>query len=418
MPTGVAYGALGMTEASRIHMVWTRKIDGEKMVGRIKMAQATRSAIRFHYPNITESVLRPITDGISVYRIISVIIVFLASFMRALPLPLQCILFGDPAEARRIIEEIPPDCAAVYLDGARCVTLMDLLRRKRPNLAIITDLDDLMSRRMALMLDLKQAPSTGYLKKSMPVFVEILLNSKLFSQLLLRYERWSLKCVEQRIVLGSDLTVLISGVDALALRRDTGSENVVGLPIPVPVMRDAKDLLPDPLRFIFVGTDTLRQNQLTIDKIVSLWINERIEAPLVIYGEQSRSINLPESVTMPGYTQSLEQIYDGRSILISPSYLAGGLKTKVVEAFGFGSPVLGNEITFEGVDIVEGYPLLFSDIRDAIPLIRDPESFRPALNLAAKMGHQIIRAKHDPDRFKSQWGDMVAQAISRHHIRP
>ncbi len=393
-----------------VHLVWTRPIDGQKMVGRLQVAAAVRTALGSRF-TLRESILRPITAGRSPRRLLAAALVFLGEAVRGRLLPLQCLLFADPVEARRVIGEIAASTCAVYLDGVRCVVLLDRLRRARPDLAIVTDLDDLMSRRMALLLALNQPPSAGYMKGAMPGFVDRLLRWPPLGRALLRYERRTLARIEPRLVAASDRTVLVSREDARILADRAASDSVVGIAMPASVARDPRPLLPGPLRFVFVGTDALRQNQLTIDALLALWAAERIATPLVIYGEQLRGLALPAGVTMPGYAETIGEIYDGRSILLSPSYLAGGLKTKVLEAFAYGAPVAGNRITFEGMDI-GNYPLLIDEPAAMLALLHDPDASRATFDKAARHGAAMVREKHDPEAFARRWTALVADAIA------
>lgn len=393
-----------------VHLVWTRAIDGQKMVGRLQVATAVRAALGSRFP-LRESILTPITAGRGPRRLLGAAGVFLGWLLRGRLLPLQCLLFADPGEARRVIGEIAPDTRAVYLDGVRCAVLLAMLRRARPGLVIVTDLDDLMSRRMALLLALNQPPSTGYMTSALPGFVEQMLRSPLLARALLRYEGWTLARIEPRVVALSDRVVLVSAEDARILAARARSDGVVGIAMPARLRRDPRSLAPGPLRFVFVGTDALRQNQLTIDALIALWAAERIATPLAIYGEQLRGLPLPPGVTMPGYAETIDEIYDGRSILLSPSYLAGGLKTKVLEAFAYAAPVVGNAVTFEGMDIGD-YPLLFDDPAAMLALLHDPESARATFAAATRHGAAMLCERHDPERFAARWTGLVDEAVS------
>lgn len=404
------------TGQPHIHLVWTRPIDGVPAVGRLKVARGARAAFRAAGFTVTESIIRPITEGPSVRRFAAAIGEFLRSIAAGRLMPLQCLLFGDPSEARRAVAELPADCDVVYLDGVRCLAVMEAVTRSRPELAILTDFDDLMSRRMSLLMRLDQPPSTGYLKQAMPRVVEKLLGSRWFSRLVLRFEAKSLRQAEQRITALSDTVVLISSEDAAVLRRVSPGAEVRAIPIAERVRHRTPEMAPGPLRFIFVGTDALRQNQLTIDALVDLWRREAIPTPLVIYGQQQRVLELPANVDMAGYVQSLDEIYDGRSVLISPSFLAGGLKTKVLEAFAYATPVLGNRITFEAIDVGDRYPLLIESEAEMLPLLMEPDRFRDRFERAAGIGLELVRERHDPAQIGTAWAEAVHTAIARHNL--
>lgn len=411
-----AAAPLGAGRPQRIHLVWTRIIDDIPMAGRIKVAQGVRRALREAGFSITESTIRPLTKGPTLRRLAAAFGGLLAWSARGRLMPLQCLLFGDRAEARRVIAELPDDCDAVYLDGVRCLQVLEALRRRRPGLAILTDLDDLMSRRMSLLLQLDQPPSTGYMKGSLPGFVDRLIAWRWLSRLLLRYEAASLRQVEKHVARHSDATVLISSADAAELRRLAPGADVRAIAIAEKVRRDNARLAPGPLRFIFVGTDALRQNQLSIDALVDLWRRQEIPTPLVIYGLQHRQLDLPANVLMPGYAESIDDIYDGRSVLVSPSFIAGGLKTKVLEAFAYAAPVIGNRVTFESIDIGADYPLLLETEDKMLSLLRSPERFRPDFERAAAIGLDLVRQRHDPTQIGTSWAEAAHGAIARSQV--
>jgi hypothetical protein len=401
----------------RIHLVWTRSIDGVPGAGRIKVAQGVRAALSASGFSVSESTIRPLTSEPTARRLGAALGEFLRSMVRGRPLPLQCLLFSDRRELRRVLAELPADCDAIYLDGVRCITVLDAIARGRPDLAILTDLDDLMSRRMSLLLELGQPPSTGYLKSSMPGVVEWLLASHWFSQAVLRYEAASLRQVEKRVARLSDAVVLISGEDAAVLRQRSPGADVRAIPIAARVERDSPRLAQGPLRFVFIGTDALRQNQLTIDALVDLWRREDIPTPLVVYGQQQRTLEKIPNVLFAGYAESIEQVYDERSILLSPSFVAGGVKTKVLEAFAYGAPVLGNPVTFEAIGIGPDYPLLIDDESEMLPLLKEPEAFRERFERAAAIGLHLVRQHHNPTQIETAWVETVCAAIARRQRR-
>ena len=324
---------------------------------------------------------------------------------------MQCVLFADPKEIRRVVRQISPCTKAVYVDGIRCLPLVRVLRQVLPELAIITDLDDLMSRRMNLLLKSDTPPSTGYMKDKLPKFVERLLNSRMFSRALLIYERETLRQAERDIVSLSEATVLLSQKDAEALLVHTvGAANVHSIPPPVHPRRAPKPYAAESLRFVFIGSDSLRQNQLSIDYLIAAWANHGFSVPLVIYGKQKRTYDLPDKVSMPGFVDTIEEVYDGASVLVSPSFLAGGLKTKVIEAFSYGAAVVGNAITFEAMNIGD-YPLLFEKPEEMLAFLRSPAEHLAQIDAAASSGWNMIRAHHAPAEFSASWRNVIVSAI-------
>jgi len=385
-----------------VHMIWTRDVDVAGAFGRLNMARATRAALSERLL-VSEGRLRSLLELRSPAAALRALGAYLAAGLRGRALPLQCLLFADPAEARRVVAAIPAGTATVYVDGVRSLAVLRRVRRDRPDLGVVTDLDDLMSRRMRLLLALGQTPSTGYLKRQMPRWLDAIIGSPALARGLLRYEAATLGRIERDVVGMSDACVLVSAEDARVLGGAVADDaGVVGIAPPARIVRAPAPLAPGPLRFVFIGSDALRQNQLTIDRLLDWWGDHAIETPLAIYGEQARRPALPPGVTMPGFARTIDEVYDGRSILLSPSYLAGGIKTKVLEAFGRGAPVIGNAVTFEGMSI-GAYPLLFDDENAMIALLRAPDGARDRLDAGAAHGAAMVRRHHDPAQFAARW---------------
>lgn len=399
--------------SAKVHMVWTRAIQDGPMAGRPNVARQIRAMLAEAGFTLSESTIYPLTNRLTFGRIVGALCRLVGSLLRGRPLPLQCLLFGAHDEALRVVSELPNGCRLVYLDGVRCLRMLELLRRVRPELAILTDLDDLMSRRMELLLQLDEPPSTGYLKGQVPALAERLLGLRLPARLVLRYEAASLRIAERRVAALSDAVALISSTDAQVLCQRAPGRDVRSIPFAVDARPKYRHLMQPPFRFVFIGTDALRQNQLTIDALIALWRREQIATPLVIFGKQHRQYDLPRFVSMPGYADTLEAVYDCHSILLTPSYMAGGVKTKVLEGFAFSVPVVGNAITFESIQTGPDYPLLFASEAAMLRLLRDPERYVDRFATAVEIGGATIHKHHNPNRVRQAWGDIARDAMSR-----
>jgi len=159
-----------------------------------------------------------------------------------------------------------------------------------------------------------------------------------------------------------------------------------------------------PARFVFIGMDTLTQNRLTIQYLLEIWGRTSPSLPLHIYGRMSRQWPQPPNVFFHGYVETLGEVYDGRSVLLAPSFVPGGVKTKVIEAFAWGTPVIGNETTFEGMHL-PSYPLQQETGRLEKDLLSN--GAMGSFDDAARIGSDYVRDHHDPDRFTSAWQRLV-----------
>jgi hypothetical protein len=398
----------------RLAFVWTRKLDGEPMVGRLRVAHAIRSALSAGGEVASFRLPSMVTDR-TVGRILGGVRSLAGSYLRGAPLPLQCAIFADRGDLRAICRSIPADVEAVYLDGVRCFELLRLLRRERPALKLIVDFDDLMSRRMKLLLAADEPLSPGYMTQRLPPLLRRLATSRVFGRAIVFYESRTLEALERRVLTLADAVVLLSAEDAAALEgsrtREPRARATIATVPPAMALGAAKPVTA-PLRFVFVGTDTLTQNRLTIDYLLRLWGRERIATPLHIFGHQTRGVPLPPGVTMPGYVTSLDEIHDGHSVLLTPSLLRGGIKTKVLEAFSFGTPVIGNSQTFESLPIGGDYPLRIDDESALLELLREPDHHRETFRIAAERGRSYLLLNHAPDVFAERWRRLMGVQAS------
>ena len=214
----------------------------------------------------------------------------------------------------------------------------------------------------------------------------------------------------------ADSVVLLSHEDGRALQdmaaRSSVARRSTVLTIPPPVTRRTGTVrLFPPLRFVFVGSDTFTQNRLTIEYLLTLWRRYRPPTDLHIFGQQSRPIEPPAGVHMRGYVERLDEIYDQHSILLTPSFLGGGIKTKVLEAFSYGTPVVGNDLTFESMGL-QNYPFRITREDDLVRLIVDPVSRIDGLAVAADVGARYVVRSHDPATFERCWHQALGLSLA------
>src|SRR4051794_41611143 len=93
-------------------------------------------------------------------------------------------------------------------------------------------------------------------------------------------------------------------------------------------------------RAVFVGSDAYVQNAMAITYLLDLWSKYRPTTPLHIYGRNARRWPQVPNVTFHGYVEDIADAYRGRSFVVYNCQVPGGIKTKVLEAFGYGVPVV------------------------------------------------------------------------------
>jgi glycosyltransferase involved in cell wall biosynthesis len=319
------------------------------------------------------------------------------------PIPLQTVLYSGETEIRRLAHALSEDhFDAVYVDSVRCQILARRLRARLPNVRLVVDFDDLMSRRLE-QLNRKRIPlSLGFLQHLAPKPLQSLIQGPL-SGLITRYEAAALKRAELEMVNSAQAVVLVSSAERDILRRTVTSAKratIHAIPPPATTCEEAT-AVSGPYRFVFIGSDRLAQNRLSIDFLLALWRRLTPDAELHIYGRQQRNTPSVRGVRWHGFVTDVSDAYTKGSVLLLPTLLPGGIKTKVIEAWSFGCPVLGNPLAFEGLEPPD-YPLVQPEDRWT-EYILQPDRYSHTWTSAARIGNAFVRTILSPERYGTAW---------------
>jgi glycosyltransferase involved in cell wall biosynthesis len=208
-----------------------------------------------------------------------------------------------------------------------------------------------------------------------------------------RYEAASLAALEQQLLELTDCVILLSSKETELLKKATPIKLRPKITLIPPACEPKQIKRPaQPVRFVFIGSDALLQNRLTIEYLIDLWQQYSLQTPLVIYGKMTRTYpNLPASIEFPGFADSLADVYTDHSLLLSPSFVKGGVKTKILEAMEFGILPIGNAISFEGIADAAAYPLI-GDEEQLIAFLQDPAAHLDTfLNIGRKISEEASK---------------------------
>lgn len=325
--------------------------------------------------------------------------------------PLQALLFHDSAFGRHLVAEVARlQPSTVYFDGVRSGQYATALRKRFPQLRLVCDFDDLMSRRMHELAAARQPISMGYLNKLVPVWVQRHLLDGVVGRAVKAYELRALRGAERRIGTACDAVVLVSSVEAAQLREELPQCNVVAIPPAMPTVQRQ----PGPLRigrFVFIGSDTQLQNRQAIEYLVALWKHVCTLTPLYIYGKQSASYGDVPGVTFTGFVADVASAYEEGSVLLAPSFLRGGVKTKVLEAMAYGVVPVGTQITFEGIEApTEG---LVIKSEEWAAFVSQPEAWQQRLDTAGSQAIAAAMQAHSVGVLSARWRAVVWPAVAR-----
>ena len=347
-------------------------------------------------------IMKSLLEEFSWWQFLKIVARWLGGLLIGHPLPLQSLLFWNSKSLvllRRKIDECVPD--TLYFDGVRTGLYLEPLRKFHPALRMVCDFDDLMSRRMAHLAEERLPISLGYLGKYVPGWINRRVITPLAAGVIPRYEARALSLVEQAILTHAQAVVLVSGQEADLLRSASSAPaQVVVIP---PAAPPASAVLPQAgiERFVFIGSDSLLQNRKSLDYLAALWQRVQPRSTLHVYGRQKGSYEATAGIVVHGFVADVAQAYTPGSVLLAPSFISGGVKTKVLEAMSHGIVVVGTSITFEGIDA----PIadLILDDTAMVGLVTSPGQWAPRLAQAGLEAVVKARLNHAPQTLARRW---------------
>jgi len=403
-----------MSKGRRVLMVCTREIPVQSGNGRERTMAFIKGALAAQ-GDIEILRFYSVLERRSVRCLLFMLWAGLRGLLKAQPIPLQALLFYDQRNIHALahaVAQFRPD--TVYFDGVRSGIHGLVLRRDHIGLRLVCDFDDLMSRRMKMLLQEGQPISMGYLKKFLPNWFQRYVLNGVLSRLIQEYEWRALLGTEIRISRVCDKVVLVSSVEAEHLRRQCASVPVEVIP---PYMKPQRSLhtLSSIDRFVFVGSDSFLQNRKSIEYLVALWRRLQPTTPLHIFGKQSDSYFETPSVVFRGFVPDVADAYAAGCVMLSPSFISGGVKTKILEAMSYSIVPIGTNITFEGID-ADCKGLTFS-LNQLEEIVRAPQLW---LQHIAKEGLAVIKKvseSHSADVLSERWCRVVWPLDSNDSIK-
>lgn len=388
-------------------MVWSRDIGPNQNFGRLKTMALIRhvgdelEAKHFRLVNVIE--------GKRLVALAQVLWDFVSGLITGKRHPLQVLLFSDRRAIKRLVDEIrqlSPEI--IYLDLIRMVPLLVQLRKALPRACIVIDFDDLMSRRMDIYRENGLAFNLGYVSRSLPGWMRSAVDRTLKVGWFLRYEGRSLASAEHCAIEQSDRVTVVSSYEADLLRASLvpgQAQKVAAIPPPVATILEP-DGVADPVSFCFVGSDDLIQNWLSIGYLLDAWRRLEPRSTLHILGRMRHEYPAVAGVIFEGFVQDLAASMRGKIMLV-PSAIGGGIKTKILDGFGIGCPVAGTRLAFEGIP-VKDYPLLFEKLGDLDEVIQCPERYRQYFSDAVAQGAALARNELSLPIFEFRWRKILS----------
>jgi glycosyltransferase involved in cell wall biosynthesis len=383
--------------------VLSRDLDIQSNDGRLRSLRSVRQVLR-DMGDCNETVIDSVFERYGRKKgLVRFVWKLMAGLVRGRAVPLQVAAFqADEALLRQFEGRKDP---IFVLDGVRLVDIQLKLREQYPQALFVVDLDDLMSRRFEVLLETGAPPSLGNFGKRFPGAFAKLLAIPAIGRAICRYECFALRRYEMAALDAADRVVLISNMEGKMLSQRAGNlaHRVFTVPplVDVPTIVKPFNATPETLRYCFVGSDAVPQNQTAIDELIEIWRHLKPANELLIVGKQKRAYDLPPGLSLTGFVEDLLDIYDGRTVLLSPTKVAGGVKTKFLEAFSYGAPVIGTDLTFEGVEWSDSY--LTFDQLGGFEVLLEMEKTLPLLIKNAAWGRRLVDAKFALSHFQTNW---------------
>lgn len=322
----------------------------------------------------------------------SLLSVFLNSIMNNKSF--QEILFYDSGQGECFVDfvnKIKPDI--VYFDTIRCASYVYILQKTNPNCKIVVDFDDMMSDRYFRysFYAKRFGLNIGYIEKFLGSTLTSLVSKFPAAGWLLKREGTLLAQAEISVGRVADRIIFASSLEAQNFRLKMVDRPEIVEAIPQLFVKFKNIELPmDPLRFIFVGSDSQIQNSLVIDYLCHLWVLHKPRVQLHIYGRQKRIYKQVDNIIFCGFEPDYGRIYSPNSIALVPAIIEGGVKTKVMEALAYGIPIVTNKIGVQGLpfyDLNIGFDL--SD-EELIRVVNNPEIYIEDLCQKSKSAQNVL----------------------------
>ena len=114
-----------------------------------------------------------------------------------------------------------------------------------------------------------------------------------------------------------------------------------------------------------------------------------------------------DGVQMAGFVKDLSEYYLAGEIVLAPSFLPGGIKTKVIESLSHGRPTIANHFSLKGLDGIESIALLAEEPEEWVEKIiyvkRNPEE----ANRKAELGIRYVRKRFGEQIILQSWNNAI-----------
>jgi glycosyltransferase involved in cell wall biosynthesis len=239
----------------------------------------------------------------------------------------------------------------------------------RLNTRSIVHLDDLYSVRYARMVETSDALGAdfdplGEFASNIPGFLRRLASVPAVYRPLLRWESRRMRQRETAIARESPCTLLVNAGEVANLSHQAGVSTVRVITPLAPIPRATLRAPAKPAEFVFLGRLNVPHNNDAICSFIRdalpVLLQRSPGCQLRIIGNGALATlrhlagKYPNAVVLQGFVEDLDTIFARATAVIAPLRFGSGVKQKVLDALARGVPVIGTEVTFEGIPVSRG----------------------------------------------------------------
>lgn len=329
--------------------------------------------------------------------------------------PFQCALYVSKrniVKLREYCKQFNPD--VIIVDMVRLAPYLDAL--EDCNAVRIIDFDDLLSKRYERQSTLCDSGSNvlGKYSESAGSLFKSLMRSPLIKKNVLKLEARRVAAAEIKYGERYDASVLISDIEANEFSRKVEPLSVFTATmgaLAYPYVSEEKRVIK--YDCCFIGNMGSAANQDSLRFIVDEILSKMKGASLRVIGSCPNCIAVhyanDKRISFSGRVDSIRSAALECKIMLAPLAYGTGIKTKILEALGFGLPVVTNSIGAEGIDLQNGVTCICVDDADdiaskAMELLQD----RQQRDSYAVEGIKFINSKHSWEKSISCLGDCIS----------
>jgi glycosyltransferase involved in cell wall biosynthesis len=249
----------------------------------------------------------------------------------------------------------------------------------RSNSRSIVHLDDLYSVRYARMAEMSAALGAdfdplGEFAANIPGLLRRPAGVPAVYRPLLRWESSRMREREIAIARAFSRTLLVNAGEVADLNRMADVSTVRVITPLAPTPGTTRRSPAQPPEFVFLGRLNVPHNDDAIcsfirDALPSLQARLPESRLRIIGNGASPSLRRlasahPQTVRLEGFVEDLDAVFAQATAVIAPLRFGSGVKQKVLDALARGVPVIGTEVTFEGIPVRRRLPGSASETAD------------------------------------------------------